>query len=118
MKTDVELQIGPETAVLFGIKHEAPLWKKSYGVTGDFKSDFKTKKELEHISTIRGKAMGKYPKGAMGLTTDAAKQSSEYKADRARFDRSMADLRKFNSVFIKIHKKEYMAHMKAKRASK
>ncbi len=27
MKTDVELDIGPDTALLFGIKHQAPVYK-------------------------------------------------------------------------------------------
>ena len=74
-----------------------------------------TKNLLEIICDGFSRELKKFPKGAMGLTTDEAKQSPEWKAARYGYDQSFAKLREFNRTFSKTFKKEILAEQKAKR---
>lgn len=57
--------------------------------------------ELNEACNVAGKALGKFPKGPMGLTPDAVKHSTEFKTAKAIFDLAFARLRAFNSIYVK-----------------
>lgn len=52
---------------------------------------------LEAEVKASGAALKTFPKGPMGLTTDAIKASPEYRAAKRRYDIAFAALRTFNA---------------------
>ena len=54
-------------------------------------------------------ALRTFPRGAMGLVTDAAKATPEYRAANARYQRAFARQRDFNTSFTKRFTKELRA---------
>lgn len=46
-------------------------------------------------------AMGRFPRGPMGLTPDDVKASPEWRKAKARYDRAFANLRAFNAAMVK-----------------
>lgn len=55
-----------------------------------------------------------YPKGKMGLTDDAAKNTVEWKRDNAAYQAAFKNLQNYNSTFTKKYKKELAAERAAK----
>lgn len=58
-----------------------------------------------------GETLRAFPKGPMGLTPDAVKSSSEYRAARSAFDTANTQSRAFNSRFVK----EFASELRASR---
>jgi len=50
-----------------------------------------------------------FPRGAMGIVSDAVASSPEYRAAKARINKAFAALRAFNAVFTKSFAKELRA---------
>ena len=63
-------------------------------------------------ASATGKVLDSFPKGAMGLTTDEAKATLEWKRAKADFDKAFADVRAANSVISKNYAKESRARRK------
>jgi len=60
-------------------------------------------------------ALRRFPRGPMGLTPDAVKFSPEYRAAKLAVDRTFAELRAFNTWFVRQFKKEIKAEIDAMR---
>lgn len=60
----------------------------------------------------------RFPVGPMGLTTDAAKASPEYRATKIAYDGAFARLRAFNASFVKTFAREIAAERKTRRAAR
>ncbi|HEY5589137.1 MAG TPA: hypothetical protein VIK86_09310 [Candidatus Paceibacterota bacterium] len=76
------------------------------------------KQELEEINGIdsdRLKSFDDLGKTAMGLTPEYIRTSSEWETAKNAFDSSFAELREFNTFFIKTFKKEYTAERRSNR---
>jgi len=76
------------------------------------------KKELEEINDINSDRLGYFDelgKTSMGLTPDHVKALPEWKVAKNSFDSSFAELREFNTFFIKTFKKEYAIERQNKR---
>lgn len=59
-----------------------------------------------------------YPRGALGMTSDAAKATPEWRADRAAFDVAFARLRHVNGILTKHFKSELRADRDERRRLK
>jgi hypothetical protein len=55
-----------------------------------------------------------FPKGALGLTTDAAKATPEYRKARRTYELAAGALRDFNRLFIVRYKPEIGAERKSR----
>ena len=73
------------------------------------------KQELERISDINGNKLNSFEKGEMGLTPDHIKVLPEFQIAKREFDKSFAELRKFNEYFVKTFKKESLKERDEKR---
>lgn len=70
---------------------------------------------LEERVSLTGAALRAFPRdGRMGLVTESARTSPEYRAAKAAGDSAFTALRDFNSVFVKMFAKE----MRAERAAR
>jgi len=79
----------------------------------------------ERISDILAKAdaaveafAAPYGKGPMGLTPEACRTNPEYRALKAKADAMFKEFRYFNQIFNAAFKKEYRAHVMARREAK
>lgn len=62
--------------------------------------------ELNKICDTWGDKLNSFEKGEMGLTPDNIKALPEWQQAKKEFDKSFAELRKFNSYLVKTFKKE------------
>ena len=74
--------------------------------------------ELDALYLKYSAALAKYPKGAMGITSDDVKASKQYRADKLKFDQAFQDLRNFNTRYVKKYAKEIRADRAAKYRAK
>lgn len=72
------------------------------------------KATLESNLDAASKALQVFPRGIMGLTTDEAKATPEWQAARRTYATAFAQLRAFNTVFLKQFKKEERERRRAK----
>lgn len=82
---------------------------------GTFKAALAGQDQLNEVVDFANKALGKYPKGDMGLTPDIIKRMPQWQADKRAFETSMRNLREFNTVMLRKHRKEYRKHIQDKR---
>lgn len=68
--------------------------------------------QLEELNDIHSKVLNSFEKGIMGITPDYVRETPEYKKAEKDFYKSFAELRNFNSWFLKTYKKEYMKERK------
>lgn len=73
---------------------------------------------LTAVSDEHARALDKYPRGPMGLTPEHVRTSTEYRMDKARFDRSFSALREHNSFMVKNFKSEMKAERDARRQAR
>jgi hypothetical protein len=59
-----------------------------------------------------------YPRGKMGLTTDEAKASAQWKADRTAFDRAAKAIRDFGGKFLRAYRGEWKAEVQRRREAR
>ncbi len=84
----------------------------------DYELDRTHQAYLEAACAVTDAVMKSFPRGPMGLTPDDVKASDTYKAAKKSFDIAFADLRSFNTIYVKKYKKELAAERKAKREGK
>ncbi|ASA22730.1 hypothetical protein [Paenibacillus donghaensis] len=60
------------------------------------------------------KGFNKYGKNALGMTPDHVRAMPEWKEAKKAYDESFANLRGFNTWFMKTFKKEYAADRRSK----
>lgn len=58
-----------------------------------------TRAALQSEVDFTSAALKSFPRTAMGLVTDAAKETPEYRKARAAYDRAFQALRKFNAKY-------------------
>jgi hypothetical protein len=63
-------------------------------------------------------AINKFPKGPMGLTPENVKRDPEWQKLKKEIDQAFAELRHYNGLINKNHKKEHRAARQAERAAK
>jgi hypothetical protein len=61
-----------------------------------------------------GAVLDTFPKGAMGLTTDAARATPEFRRAKADFNRAFQRVRAFNVWFVETFKRERAAERRAR----
>jgi len=78
----------------------------------DYTEAKKIKAELEAALDVASKTLNAIPgvgSGAMGLTPDAVKFSTEYRVAKTAYEKAFKNMRAFNGWFTKTFKKEYLA---------
>lgn len=65
---------------------------------------------------ITSKALNAFPRGAMGLTSDAVKFSPEFRQAKAENDHAFEELRIFNSYMLQTFAKECREERRRRRA--
>lgn len=74
-----------------------------------------TLREVAHAEVQRlSAALNNYPRGPLGLTTDACKMTKEWKSHARGYHNAFQALREINSLIVKRFKKEYLAERDAK----
>lgn len=64
-------------------------------------------KKARDKSAAASAVLQKFPKGPSGLTPDHVKNSPEFRAAKAAYDRAFAEEQRLNSWFVRTYKKEY-----------
>lgn len=98
-----------------------PMYSMAYRRDGSpipFEEALECKEALDAVNAAAGQRMRAYPRGNMGLTSDAAKATPEWKADRRAFDQSMKALQDFNTAFLKHYKREWRAELDRRKAAR
>jgi len=75
-------------------------------------------KAADDKCTAASKALDKFPKGPMGLTPDAVKRDPAWQKLKKESDQAFAELRHYNGLINKNHKKEHRAARNAERAAR
>lgn len=75
-----------------------------------------TKTQIEAAVAVAGEVYNAFPKGAMGLTTDAVRVTPEFRAAKAAFDRAFVALRAHNGFMNKRFAKEMRQERLTRRA--
>lgn len=68
--------------------------------------------------TAASDELNKFPKGPMGLTPDSVKRDPDWQKLKKESDKAFAELRHYNGLISKNHKKEHRAAMSAERAAR
>lgn len=83
----------------------------------DFDAAFEQAMQLDKTVSETSATLNAFPKGAMGLTPDEVKASSEFKSAQHAFDVAFRALRAFNSRYTKTFADELRHHRQATRAT-
>lgn len=65
--------------------------------------------DLNNLLTATGRELDVFPRSSMGLVTDEAKASTEFKAAYAKYQSLFKKVREFNTFYCKQFKKEKAA---------
>jgi hypothetical protein len=84
-------------------------------MTANFADSILNQDKLNQTLNEASDALSKYPKGEMGLTPSYIKVTPQWQSEKRAFEGAMRNLREFNSVLLRKHKKEYRAHVQQKR---
>jgi hypothetical protein len=66
------------------------------------------KAKLESVWAETSAALKPFPRLANGLTPDAVRLSPEYRSAKLANEKAFAELRAFNTYFMRVHKRAYM----------
>jgi len=84
----------------------------------DYLTALAMKDELDKLVNETSGALNAFPKGPMGLTLDSIKATPEWDAAYKAYHNATNRARKFNQVFVKAFKKEYLKTIAERRANR